>query len=152
MRFGIKSHYALLAMVDVATHGSAATPVRLSQISERQKLPLPYLEQLFNQLKNSGLITSVRGQKGGYHLSSSATNLSIDQILEAIDEPLHVTRCGNGGAVSCQGAELRCKVHHLWEGLEIHIMDYLAQQKLSDLCRDGLAITAPIIACQGSVP
>jgi Rrf2 family iron-sulfur cluster assembly transcriptional regulator len=134
MRFGAKSHYALLALVDVVTHGNSE-PAQLSQIAIRQNLPLPYLEQIFNRLKNKGLVASTRGQKGGYVLSIPPAELTIDRILGAIEEPLQITRCNSDpSAGGCQGASAKCTIHHLWENLESHINTYLANKTLAELC------------------
>ena len=147
MRFGAKSHYALLALVDVVTHGKDE-PAQLSQIALRQNLPLPYLEQIFNRLKNKGLVTSTRGQKGGYILAFPPEKLSIDRILSAIEEPLQITRCNSGpSAGGCQGASAKCTIHHLWENLEGHISTYLAQKTLGELCDLPTAL-----GCGESVP
>lgn len=132
MRFGIKSHYALLAMADLAMHATQE-PVRLSSISDRQKLSLAFLEQIFNQLKNHGLVKSTRGQKGGYILALTPEAIKITEILAAIDEPLQVTRCNSTGTTGCQGENARCMVHHLWENLEEQITIYLGQKTLIDL-------------------
>ena len=132
MRFGVKSHYALLAMADLALHATQG-PVRLSSISDRQKLPLAFLEQIFNQLKKHDLVKSTRGQKGGYSLALTPQAIKISAILAAIDEPLRVTRCDSTGAMGCQGENARCMVHHLWEDLEENIATYLDHKTLIDL-------------------
>ena len=132
MRFGIKSHYALLAMADLAMHATQE-PVRLSSISDRQKLPLAFLEQIFNQLKRHDLVKSTRGQKGGYILALTPQAITISSILAAIEEPLRVTRCDSAGTTGCQGENARCKVHHVWKDLEEQISVYLGQKTLSDL-------------------
>ncbi len=132
MRFGVKSHYALLAMADLALHATQE-PVRLSSISDRQKLPLAFLEQIFNQLKKHALVKSTRGQKGGYVLALTPQAMKISSILAAIEEPLRATRCDSAGSMGCQGKNARCKVHHLWEDLEEQIASYLDQKTLLDL-------------------
>lgn len=133
MRFGIKSHYALLALVDVALY-SKGKPVCLADVAARQKLPLAYLEQLFNQLKRRGLVLGSRGQKGGYTLREDAEAITISQIMEAIEEPLRITPCNGNQEQSCQGRELRCPLHNFWTELEGKIHTHLSDKTLADLC------------------
>ena len=81
------------------------------------------------------MVTSTRGQKGGYILAVPAHMLTIDMIFEAIEEPLQITRCSSTlETKGCQGASTRCAVHHLWKNLEDHISDYLGKKTLADLC------------------
>ena len=81
-----------MAMADLARH-SDGKPVRLAAISERQKLSLAYLEQLFVKLRRAGLVESVRGPGGGYRLARDAHNIMISAIMEAVEEPVKMTRC-----------------------------------------------------------
>ena len=73
MKLSTKSRYAVTAMVDLAHSADNPTaPITLTEIAERQLLPLPYLEQLFAKLRKAKLVQSVRGHTGGYYLNSYA--------------------------------------------------------------------------------
>ena len=132
MRFGVKTHYTLLALLDMVSQKQDG-PVRLQDIASRQHIPSPYLEQLFNLLKREGLVAGVRGPNGGYRLACQPENLPVKMILEAVEEPLHMTRCSQKSTVGCQGNESRCAIHGLWEELENHMQAFLASKTLADL-------------------
>lgn len=135
MILGTKARYAVMALVDLASRQSAE-PVSLSDLAEKQDIPLPYLEQIFAQLRRAELVKSVRGAKGGYVLASPAQQIDIASIVEAVDEPLKMTRCDNGHIHSgCLANNARCKTHHLWEGLGNHIYDYLKGQTLAEVSK-----------------
>ena len=122
MRLSTKGRYAVMAMVDLASHGGEA-PVALSEIAERQEISLSYLEQLFAMLRRSGLVRSVRGPGGGYLLAFDRSETRIADIILAVDEPIRATRCTPGAPVGCRGNKMRCLTHDLWEelGNQIHL-------------------------------
>ena len=105
MRLTTKGRFAVTAMIDVAMHGTK-TPVTLAGVSERQKISLSYLEQLFGKLRRHGLVASVRGPGGGYRLARAAETLSVADIIVAVDEPIDATMCG--GRESCKDDGKRC--------------------------------------------
>ena len=78
----------------------ARVPLRWPAISERQKISLSYLEQLFGKLRRAGLVESVRGPGGGYHLARPADTVSVADVILAVDEPIDATQCG--GRENCQ--------------------------------------------------
>jgi Rrf2 family iron-sulfur cluster assembly transcriptional regulator len=129
MRLTTKGRFAVTAMLDLALHG-ADGPVTLAGISERQKISLSYLEQLFGKLRRRALVESVRGPGGGYHLARDASELSVADIVRAVEEPLDSTQCG--GRENCHGNE-RCMTHDLWEELNATVYGFLAGVKLSHL-------------------
>src|SRR6266550_8126510 len=131
MRLTTKGRFAVTAMVDLAMrHGGG--PVTLAEISQRQKISLSYLEQLFGKLRRSGLVDSVRGPGGGYNLARPATSVSVADIITAVDEPIDATKCG--GKENCQD-DKRCMTHELWAGLNTHIFAYLRSVTLEELVR-----------------
>ena len=91
MRLTTKGRFAVTAMVDLALR-QAGGPVTLSAISERQKISLSYLEQLFGKLRRHELVSSVRGPGGGYKLAKAAPSLTVADIILAVDEPLDATQ------------------------------------------------------------
>ena len=129
MRLTTKGRFAVTAMLDLALHG-ADGPVTLAGISERQKISLSYLEQLFGKLRRRALVESVRGPGGGYHLARDASQVSVADIVRAVEEPLDSTQCG--GRENCHGNE-RCMTHDLWEELNTTVYGFLAGVKLSQL-------------------
>jgi Rrf2 family iron-sulfur cluster assembly transcriptional regulator len=130
MRLTTKGRFAVTAMVDLATRGGKA-PVTLSSISERQCISLSYLEQLFGKLRRNNLVESVRGPGGGYYLARPANQISVAELVLAVDEPLDATKCGGMG--NCLGEEIPCITHDLWMGLNEKILDYLESVTLQHL-------------------
>ena len=129
MRLTTKGRFAVTAMVDLAMNGGNG-PVTLGGISERQAISLSYLEQLFGKLRRNSLVSSVRGPGGGYLLTKPASDISIGEIIRAVDEPIDATQCG--GKENCRD-EQKCITHDLWMNLNRHIFEYLGSVMLSDL-------------------
>ncbi len=134
MRLTTKGRFAVTAMIDVALYGTGG-PVTLAAVSERQKISLSYLEQLFGKLRRSGLVESVRGPGGGYNLARPAADVSVADIITAVDEPMDNTQCG--GKENCKGGEKRCMTHELWESLNAHIFSYLRSVSLAQLVKQN---------------
>lgn len=132
MKLNTRERYAVTAMLDLALHDNAK-PCSLSSLTARQDLPHNYLEQLFVRLRRGGLVKSVRGIEGGYMLSRAAANISVGEVLDAInnkDKNIDMTRCGGGA--NCQGGST-CLTHHLWHELSSRIRNYLYGLSLADL-------------------
>ncbi len=121
MRLSTKGRYSVTAMLDLAIHDKAG-PVTLGDISQCQGISLSYLEQLFSSLRKSGLVKGVRGPGGGYRLSRSASEISIAEIITAVDENVDVTRCHGEG--DCQEGE-QCLTHELWTDLSDRLYEFL---------------------------
>jgi Rrf2 family iron-sulfur cluster assembly transcriptional regulator len=122
-------------MVDLAMrHGGG--PVALAEISQRQKISLSYLEQLFGKLRRRGLVDSVRGPGGGYRLASDMSQIAVSAIILAVDEPIDATQCG--GRENCRD-EQKCITHDLWAQLNKRIFDYLGGVTLKQLVDDQKA-------------
>jgi len=118
-------------MLDLALHGDQG-PVTLADISARQEISLSYLEQLFSRLRRRQLVASIRGPGGGYRLSRGADPIFISEVVDAVNESLDTTRCGNKG--DCQSGE-KCLTHHLWSDLSEQIHQFLNNISLSDLMK-----------------
>ncbi len=129
MRLTTKGRYAVTAMLDLALHQGQG-PITLADIAERQGISLSYLEQLFARLRKRALVASVRGPGGGYSLGRDAGQISVAEVITAVDESVDTTRCG--GAHNCQNNQ-RCLTHDLWHDLSERIYDYLSQINLQDL-------------------
>jgi Rrf2 family transcriptional regulator, iron-sulfur cluster assembly transcription factor len=131
MRLTTKGRFAVTVMIDVAMH-CAGGPVTLGGVSERQKISLSYLEQLFGKLRRHGIVESVRGPGGGYNLARPANSLSVADIILAVDEPIDATQCG--GKENCKD-DRRCMTHELWAALNAHIFSFLRSVTLEQLVR-----------------
>lgn len=129
MRLTTKGRYAVTAMLDLAIHG-IKKPVSLNDISGRQGISLSYLEQLFAKLRRNELVSSVRGPGGGYRLSRDGKEISIAQVVDAVNESMDVTRCQRKG--DCQEGE-QCLTHHLWMDLSDQIHAFLSDISIGDL-------------------
>ena len=129
MRLTTKGRFAVTAMLDLALqHGGG--PVTLAGISQRQNISLSYLEQLFGKLRRHSLVDSVRGPGGGYTIARNLEQVSVADIITAVDEPLDATQCG--GKENCRD-EGRCMTHELWSTLNDKMYEYLSSVSLSDL-------------------
>lgn len=129
MRLTTKGRFAVTAMIDLALR-SGDGPVTLAGISERQKISLSYLEQLFGKLRRHGLVDSVRGPGGGYCLARPGSKITVADVVRAVDEQLDATQCG--GKENCRDEE-RCMTHELWTTLNFKMYEYLTSVTLADL-------------------
>ncbi len=134
MRLTTKGRFAVTAMIDLALREGKG-PVTLSGISQRQEISLSYLEQLFGKLRRHEIVESVRGPGGGYHLARRAEDVTVADIIIAVDEPLDATQCGGRENCKSNGAEKsgRCMTHDLWSTLNERMVDYLDSVSLKDL-------------------
>lgn len=134
MRLTTKGRFAVTAMIDLALRQHSG-PVALAAISQRQNISLSYLEQLFGKLRRHELVESVRGPGGGYSLARLARNVTVADIIFAVDEPLDATNCG--GKRDCTsgtgGKPGKCMTHELWATLNRKMVDYLDSVSLQDL-------------------
>lgn len=129
MRLTTKGRFAVTAMLDLALRDGNG-PVTLAGISERQRISLSYLEQLFGRLRRKGLVESVRGPGGGYYLAKEPKDIAVSDIIRAVDEALDTTQCGGEG--NCHD-DKPCLTHELWISLNTRILDYLNSVTLGQL-------------------
>lgn len=132
MKLSTKGRYAVMAMVDLASH-SRGKPVALADVASRQEISLSYLEQLFSKLRRGGVVKSVRGPGGGYLLARSEAETRVADIILAVDEPIQATRCTPGQPSGCHSNKSRCLTHDLWEELGNQIYLYLNSVSLADV-------------------
>ncbi|MEZ5849751.1 MAG: Rrf2 family transcriptional regulator [Hyphomicrobiaceae bacterium] len=131
MDLNTKGRYAVMAMADLAKRaGGDATP--LSGIAERQHISLAYLEQIFLRLRRAGLVESARGRSGGYRLGRPAVEITVAEVMAAVEEEVRMTRCGSQGELPCLGEE-RCLTHGLWDALGEEISAFLGRVTLQDV-------------------
>ena len=129
MRLTTKGRFAVTAMVDLSMRQTRG-PVTLAAISERQHISLSYLEQLFGKLRRAKLVSSVRGPGGGYNLAKPTVQITVADIISAVDEPIDATQCG--GKENCND-DRRCITHDLWATLNEKMNDYLNSVTLADV-------------------
>jgi len=137
MKLSTKGRYAMVALADIALQPGDDL-VSLGDISGRQDISLPYLEQLFVKLRRADLVVSVRGPGGGYRLARSASDIRVADILEAVDEKVDAMHKGAGASGAASGSKAQSLTNRLWEGLSAHVYVFLHQTRLSDVIGNGL--------------
>ncbi|MGB8813625.1 MAG: Rrf2 family transcriptional regulator [Paracoccaceae bacterium] len=137
MKLSTKGRYAMVALADLAL-----TPdddlVSLAEISKRQDISLPYLEQLFVKLRRAGLVEAVRGPGGGYRLTRSPDAIRISEIMEAVEETVSAMHSGAGASGGVSGSRAQSLTNRLWEGLSAHVYVFLHQTRLSDVIKNEM--------------
>jgi Rrf2 family transcriptional regulator, iron-sulfur cluster assembly transcription factor len=129
MRLTTKGRFAVTAMIDLAMRQHNG-PVTLAGISQRQKISLSYLEQLFGKLRRHELVESTRGPGGGYTLARPMRDVSVADIIFAVDEPLDATNCA--GKENCH-EDGPCMTHELWSNLNKKMIEFLDGVTLQEL-------------------
>lgn len=129
MRLTTKGRYAVTAVLDLAFHQDNG-PVSLAAISERQAISLSYLEQLFARLRRNEIVKSTRGPGGGYSLNRDAADISISDIILAVDESCQIAACND--IEGCQG-DYQCLTHDLWTELSNEIRSFLDGISLAEM-------------------
>lgn len=137
MKLSTKGRYAMVALVDLAQQPDGAL-TSLGDISGRQDVSLPYLEQLFVKLRRAGLVDSVRGPGGGYRLARAPSEIRVSDVLEAVDETVSAMHKGAGASGGLSGSRAQSLTNRLWEGLSAHVYVYLHQTRLSDIVSNDL--------------
>ncbi|MBB4657641.1 Rrf2 family transcriptional regulator [Parvularcula dongshanensis] len=132
MKLTAKARLAVTAMADIAAFGGGA-PVPLSEVARRQVLSLSFLEQVFGSLRRAGLVESRRGAAGGYVLAREPSDVTLADVVAAVDEEVRTTACAPNGTVGCTGTSERCLTHGLWRDLDGHIEGFLSSRTLADV-------------------
>ena len=138
MKLSTKGRYAMVALADLAMQ-PPETLLSLAEISKRQDISLPYLEQLFVKLRRAGLVDSVRGPGGGYRLARPASEIRVAEIMGAVDETVSALHTGAGAHGGVSGSRAQSMTNRLWEGLSAHVYVFLHQTRLSDVVQNELA-------------
>ncbi|WP_297772260.1 Rrf2 family transcriptional regulator [uncultured Roseovarius sp.] len=138
MKLSTKGRYAMVALVDIALQPQG-TVITLGDVSRRQDISLPYLEQLFVKLRRADLVASVRGPGGGYRLTRPASEIRVADILAAVDETIDALHKGAGASGGASGSRAQSMANRLWEGLSAQVYVFLHQTRLSDVAGNSLA-------------
>ena len=136
MKLNTQGRYALIALVDLCSRNTEKN-VSLSEISERQNISLPYLEQLFLKLRKAGIVKSYRGASGGYAVAKSPDLLRITEILKAVDQDLDLSTESKSFLKKNKTNE-EILSNKMWEQLSANVYVFLHQMRLSDITADQL--------------
>lgn len=148
MKLSTKGRYGLRAVIDVALH-SGDELVSISSIAKRQDISESYLEQLMAKLKKAGIVKSARGAQGGYALARPAANISVGDILRALEGDINPVNCpgvleeGDG----C-GAADACVTKYVWKRINDSINHTVDEIKLSTLMEESKSLDTE--ACSAS--
>ncbi len=137
MKLSTKGRYAMVALVDL-TIAKGDDLTSLAEISKRQDISLPYLEQLFVRLRRAGLVDSVRGPGGGYRLARPAETIRVSEVLEAVDETVNALHVGAGASGGVSGSRAQTLSNRLWESLSAHVYVFLHNATLADVAKNAL--------------
>lgn len=139
MKLSTKGRYGLRAMIDLADYSEAA-PQSITNIAMRQSISDSYLEQLMAKLKKAGLITSIRGAQGGYVLAKNSEDISVGDILRALEGDLIPVKCSELDGVSeCSGSDC-CVTKNVWKRINDSIQTAVDSIPLSELVEDNRKI------------
>ena len=135
MKLSTKGRYGLRALIDLALY-SEEEAVSLQRIAGRQNISVSYLEQLVRKLKKEGLVTSVRGAQGGYKLAKPAQEISVGEVLRALEGSINAVSCGEGENVHCQGEDL-CVTRYVWQRINASIQETVDSIMLDQLVEES---------------
>lgn len=138
MKLSTKGRYAVVALAGLALEPEGQR-VNLAEISRREDISLSYLEQLFVRMRRAGLVTATRGPGGGYQLARPAAEISIADILIAVDEIISALERGGGAEGASSGTRAQSLTNRLWEGVSAHLYVYLSRMSLADVVSNQLA-------------
>jgi Rrf2 family protein len=135
------SRYGTRAIFDISYH-SLGLHVHAKDVSERQKIPLNYLEQIFHKLENTGIIKGTRGPRGGYVLAQDPGKITVGDIIRAVQEKTSLVRCIDPEAENYESCtmERQCVTRLLWKEAGIKVMDLFDSVTISDLCEKASKI------------
>lgn len=139
MKLSTKGRYGLRALIDLAQY-SELEPVSINSISARQDISERYLEQLMSMLKKAGLIKSIRGAGGGYVLAKNAEDISVGDVLRALEGSLEPVECsGLDPEEGCQAAG-GCVTKYVWQRINDSINQTVDEIKLKELVDESKSI------------
>lgn len=147
MMFSTRTEYGVRVMVELARRDGDG-PVSLTDIAATEELPLAYLEHLVARLRKSGLVESRRGARGGYLLTRPASDISMAEVVEALEGSIAPIECisqaADGGVVCSRetDADHVCPTKLLWTRVQGAIVGTLQDTRLSDLARQRPAVAA----------
>jgi len=138
MKLSTKSRYGLRALFDIA-YNSGNLPAQIQDISRRQEISPRYLEQIFQSLKKAGILKSKRGPQGGYCLSRSPEEITVQDVIVATEGDVALVDCVSGrrkkkGVCAFNGC---CATQTVWDEASARLNEYFATLTLKTLCERG---------------
>jgi len=146
VKISARGRYSMQALFDLAHHSHGA-PVPLHAIAERQNLSLPFLEQIFNQLKKAGVVASVRGPKGGYVLTRPCNEVAVGEVLRLTDPGFHAAAKNDPAEAKEALLEDQRMAQLLWKQLDEQIAVFMEKVTVADLCSESMSNTCPVCTC-----
>ena len=142
MRVSAKADYAVRAMVELAAAGSEGEPRKGELIAAAQDIPMPFLENILSELRHHGLVQSRRGAEGGYWLSRLPQEVTIAEVIRAVDGPPAYVHGEPPDRLAYSGAAE--PLQKVWTALRANIGEVLDGVTLADVVSDDLpaAVTA----------
>jgi Rrf2 family protein len=134
MRISTKGDYATRALQDLALHYDEG-PVPIEVIAQRQALPVRYLEQLLLTLKRAGFLASRRGVNGGYHLAKPPREITLGQVIRAVDGPIAPIFCVSETPREHCSQETYCALRDVWAEVRDAVSAIVDHTTLEDICQ-----------------
>lgn len=136
MKLSTKGRYGLRALIDLALY-SETEPVSINTIAERQGLSERYLEQLMALLKKNGIVKSIRGASGGYSLAKPASEISVGDILRALEGNLEPVDCGGLNPEEGCSASGTCVTKYVWQRINESITNTVDEIMLDQILAES---------------
>jgi Rrf2 family protein len=138
MKIDRRTRYALRMMIDLAEHSDGGRPVGVRSIAKRQDITRRYLEQIATSLRRAGLVTSKKGQTGGYLLARPASEIGVGEIVEAVSGPVLLLNCLAEPTTCARVAT--CRSRRMWALIDTLVRSVLSQYHLDDLVENRLPL------------
>ena len=136
MRITAKADYAVRAAVELAAAGADAKPVKGEQLARSQDIPQNFLENILTELRRAGIIRTRRGAEGGYQLALPADEVTVADVLRAVEGPLAAVQGIRPDELEYGGAA--AKLPEVWVALRASLRDVLEHVTLADIARGRL--------------
>ena len=143
LKLSTKGKYGLRAFIDLAASGEGQ-PVSILSIAQRQEISISYLEKLMAMLKKAGLVESVRGVNGGYTVARPMDEISVGDVLRALEGDLAPVECAgieSGQASQCSGSS-QCVSKIVWKRINDSINDTVDSIYIGELVRESKGLLA----------
>ncbi len=145
MKLSTKSRYGLRAIFDIAYH-AGGLPTQIKEISKRQGVTPRYLEQIFQKLKEAGLIKSIRGPKGGYYLAREPEKISVADVIWAVEETIDPVFCASRSKMKSNRSKMKsnkkkckreknCVARLIWQEAGQLLNQYFSSVSIAQMCR-----------------
>ncbi len=139
MKLNTQIRYGVRALCDIVYH-SSGSPAQVKDISERQKISPRYIEQIFQRLKKGGVLRSVRGPSGGYFLTRKPEEITIGDVIRAIEgKNIQLVACSDTKKAKKKNCERygKCVVSDVWEEASTRLMDYFDSVTINKICQEA---------------